>query len=332
MERFFYQLWYEKKHNIFLIILLPLAAIYYIAWKINDLFYRFFSSAKSLGTFVISIGNVNLGGTGKTPFLLYLLGKLCEDNKKIVVLTRGYGGDREGVVEDRDGFSDEARLVKGNFPDVTVIAGKNRYNNYKKYVKEKPDIVILDDGFQHRKINRNIDIVMIDGKLLFGNGLVFPAGPLREPVASVKKRAHFVVVKDGDEKSLNRLKKMFPEKDITCFKVQKYRITTLSDKELHAEDIKDKVIVAFCGIGNPSSFKDSLEKAGISYQNIIVFGDHVNYRKTDVEKIRHSRADYYITTEKDAVKLNQLWVEKEKLLVLKLVYQLEADWRSLVKT
>ncbi len=329
MERFFYNIWYKKGFSFYSLLFLPLTAIYYMCWKINAFFYDKFNIARSLDCPVISVGNITLGGTGKTPFILYLLELYKE--KRVVVLTRGYKGKIEGVVEDKDGFSDEARLIKKRFPEVVVIAGKNRYSNYLKYRDnhQTPDLVILDDGFQHRKIKRNLDIVMFDGKLLLGNGLLFPAGPLREPLQTVNNFANLVIIKDGDEDVKLLLKRLFPKKPVFNFVSDSYKLITLAGNEIILENLMNSKTVAFCGIGNPDSFKNSLKKIKITPETFISFGDHIDYNSLVVNKILSVAADYYITTEKDAVKLTTLWKDKDKLVILLPEYRLEEDIKEL---
>lgn len=329
MERFFYNIWYKKGFSFFSLLLLPLTAIYYICWKINAFFYNKFNIARCLDCPVISVGNITLGGTGKTPFILYLLELYKE--KRVVVLTRGYKGKIEGVVEDKEGFSDEARLIKKRFPEVVVLAGKNRYSNYLKYREnhQTPDLVILDDGFQHRKIKRNLDIVMFDGKLLLGNGLLFPSGPLREPLYTVKNFANLIIVKDGDSDAKLLLKRLLPEKTVINFVSYAYNLITLDGNEVQKEKLMQNKTVAFCGIGNPDSFRNGLKKINIVPESFISFGDHIDYTSSAIDRIISVAADYYITTEKDAVKLTKLWKDKDKLVILLPEYRLEEDVKEL---
>jgi len=330
MEQFFYNIWYKKGFSVFSLLLFPLTAFYYICWKIKDIFYEKFNMGFTLDCPVISVGNVTLGGTGKTPFILYLLTFL--KGKRVVVLTRGYKGKIEGIVEDKDGFSDEARLIKKRFPDVVVLAGKDRYKNYLKYRSnnEKPDLVILDDGFQHRRIKRNFDIVMFDGTLLYGNSLLFPSGPLREPLQIVNRKANLIVIKDGSENSISLLKKKFPAKKIVNFCADTFKLFTLSGEEIEEKDLQNRKITAFCGIGNPDSFKTSLKKLGIIPNIFTTYGDHIIYTPSILEEVVKSNADIYITTEKDAVKLTKLWYNSKKLVILLPEYKLNENITELL--
>lgn len=325
MEQFFFQMWYKKKYRVIFILLLPLSAIYYVIWKIADFYYTRLKKGALLESPVISVGNITLGGTGKTPFILYLLEMLLAKNKKVLVLSRGYGGSKTGVVMDEDGFSDEVRLLKRRFPKVEILAGKDRLKNYFRYIENNapPDIVILDDGFQHRKICRDIDIVMFDGELLIGNGALFPAGPLREPLSSVSKRADMVILKDGSNEAISKAKSWFSEKRVINFRVKGIKLVDLSWHSFDCESLKNKNVVAFCGIGNPESFRKTLLNFSIPFSDFVAFNDHINYTAKELKMLASKSADYYITTEKDAVKLAGNWFDKAKLLIL--VPEFEAE-------
>lgn len=330
IERLSFKIWYKKSWAISACLLLPFSAVYYILWKVRDFIYNCFPVSEKLPCKVISVGNINVGGTGKTPFTLFLLEYLKRKHAgKIVILTRGYKGKTTGDVECSGDFSDEAVLLKAKNPDVTVLAGKKRYCNFKNYIEQNsvPELVILDDGFQHRKIKRELDVVMVDGGLLFGNGFLFPAGPLREPLNSIGKRADVVLVKDADYAVLEYLKTLFPTVPVFNFAVKEIKIRKFSGEPINPELLKNVDIAAFCGIGNPESFKMTLEKFSIPVRKFLVFGDHVNYKKDDIEKIAACNSKYYITTEKDAVKLKGLWKNEENILVTEPVFEVnDAGW------
>lgn len=333
LDSFFFNIWYKKRFRFFLIFLLPLSLIYYLVIFIRNLFYDRLFLSKRLDCIVISIGNINLGGTGKTPFLLYLIENIKDDYKKILVLTRGYGGRLLGEVGDRDGFPDEARMIKNRFPDVIVWAGKDRLKSYESYKKKygKADIVILDDGFQHRRIRRDIDIVMVNGTLLFGNSLIFPSGPLREPISSIKKRSDLIILKDGDKDSLNRLKKLFLGKDILSFDLKNVYFSDIFGNKVEKSFV-DKKNVAFCGIANPEGFKGLIEREGIKIVDFITFPDHIDYSLEDVERLLKIDADCYITTEKDAIKLKKIWKEDKKLFILIPQYGLNGEIKTRLRS
>ncbi len=320
LDHFFNKIWYENRFKLVIIFLYPLSLIYMLVMSFRNFIYEITGRAKKLNSFVISIGNINLGGTGKTPFLLYLLSLLHD--KKILVLTRGYGGRLEGDVADRAGFSDEARLLKKRFPHIAIFAGKNRYKSYKIYKKKygKPELIILDDGFQHRAIKRDLDILMISGSLMFGNGLVFPAGPLREAKSSLK-RADLIILKDGDDGLIRDLKKQYGDRPIFSFQKKEVYLADTKDMKVNI-DFSGKKILAFCSIANPLDFKRSIEKLGIELAYFLSFNDHYNYSETDIKKIKSAGAEIFLTTEKDWAKIKDFWLDKENIYVLKLEYEL----------
>lgn len=327
LENKLFEHWYIKRNLFLALILLPLSFIYYVVILFRNFLYDFLPISKNLNTFVVSIGNINVGGTGKTPFLLYLIDLLQDKYKNIVILTRGYGGQFSGEVYDMDGFSDESRLIKRRFPHITVIAGKKRYKNYLEYLKSKkqPDIVILDDGFQHRKIKRNIDIVMFDGKLLFGNGQIFPQGPLREPLGALK-RADVVILKDGQTENIQKMKDLVLDKPLFNFYLDGFEMVSMNRDLIEIDKLKNKKIVSFCGIGNPESFHHIVTNLGLQVVDFIIFNDHVKYSEKELAKILKHNADYYITTEKDFVKLDKIWKKADKLLILIPKYQINTDF------
>lgn len=324
-HKIFFDIWYKNSYRFLLIFLFPLSAIYYLIISLRNIAYDLFKISKKVDSKVISIGNINLGGTGKTPFLLFLLTLAENKYKKILVLTRGYGGKLDGEIFDIDGYSDESRLIKNKFPNIIIWAGKNRLESYERFKKKYgvPDLVLLDDGFQHRKMERDLDIVMINGRLLFGNGFVFPAGPLREPVSSIKKRADVIVLKDGNDEVYGFLKKMFPHKNIINFVLKRKYFTNFVGDKIYKDFLLNKKITAFCSIADPYSFFKTLEEEGLKIENKFIFADHYNYKKEDIDKLLKVNSEVFITTEKDFVKLKLLWKESNKLFILVNEYDID---------
>lgn len=195
-----------------------------------------------------------------------------------------------------------------------------------KNIKKKygtPDIVLLDDGFQHRKIKRDEDIVMINGNLLFGNKLIFPAGPLREPISSIKKRATKIILKDGDEEKLKKLKYLFPHKEILMFNLKDTYLVDFQGSVMENNFFKNKRVLAFCGIANPYSFFEQIESLGIKVGERLIYSDHHNYSEKDIQFIYKNNSDFFITTEKDFVKIKSIWKDKDKLFILVNEYELK---------
>ena len=176
--------------NVFKTLLSFAACIYGIAIKIIDHAYRKGWRKKYRSRLpVISIGNITLGGTGKTPFTIFAADHFHSSGKRVGVLIRGYGGD-------------ENKMLSENLPDVRVYTGRDRSVSAKKAENEKIDILLMDDGFQHRTLARDLDIVLLDSLIPFGNGKLFPRGILREPV-SVLERADVIILTKADRSGFN---------------------------------------------------------------------------------------------------------------------------------
>jgi tetraacyldisaccharide 4'-kinase len=273
--------------------------------------------SRSLPRPVISVGNLTMGGTGKTPVTAWIAAYLQGKGKKVAVLSRGYGGTLEGrVAIVSDGVTrllspseagDEPCLLADSLPGLVVVIGSSRYDaGCLAMERFKPDVFILDDGFQHLKLRRDLNILLLDGKRPFGNGFVFPAGLLREPACAID-RADLVVFTRAD--NLSTKVEQIPE-DIPVITsghgLSGYR--PCSGKDIIGfQELNGLKGLAFAGIADPDQFFDSLEKCGVRLVATIAFPDHTNYGDEEIAALaklkRSSRADYLITTAKDAVKI-----------------------------
>ena len=272
----------------------PLAAIFQLAVVTRNLLYdRRLLPARRLQGPVISIGNLSVGGSGKTPFVI-LLGKLLnERGVRFDVLSRGYGRSRQAMLEVNPGglpvdFGDEPLLIARQL-GVPVIVGEDRYEAG-AYAEKKfgPQLHLLDDGFQHRALARDFDIVLLPAE--DAGDRMLPAGRLREPVSSLR-RTHAVVLSSAlPAESL-------PVEDKLIWRVR--RGITLKNVPPHP--------VAFCGIARPRNFLLELRAQGVELAAEAVFRDHHRYREQDVRQLLHlkvrSDAGGFVTTEKDAVNL-----------------------------
>ena len=257
---------------------------------------------------VVSIGNLTLGGTGKTPFVEYTASKLRRLGVRVAILSRGYGADR--------GVNDEALVLEQNLDDVPHLQDKDRAKIAAIAVQElESQTLILDDGFQHRRLARDLDIVLLDALDPFGLNRAFPRGTLREPVSGLK-RAHIIVLSKCD--LIDRT-----ERDRIFARVARL-IPNLADRWVEArhapldvgdcdsargplESLRGRRVVAFCGIGAPASFQATLASLGVSVRAFRSFGDHHPYSAADVSELsswaRAEQADLALTTQKDLVKL-----------------------------
>ena len=253
---------------------------------------------------VISVGNLTLGGTGKTPCVEYLAA-FCRDrlNRRPVILSRGYGAGA--------GRIDEAMVLEENLPDVPHLQGRDRAALAITAMEElEAEVLILDDGFQHRRLERDFNIVLIDSTRPLNKESMFPRGLLREPISSLK-RADFAILTRCDQSTscveqCDWLRSRFPNLPMAT---SVHRPIDWSDSQSRALDaFANQPVAAFCGLGNPNAFRGTLAALGYSPQDFRTYPDHHNYTKSDVDALRNW-ADALpanaavLTTQKDWVKL-----------------------------
>ena len=310
--------------------LYPLSLIYATVSKAN----RKFSSPKKLSKPVISVGNITWGGTGKTPIVIELLNFLIKNNLKPAVLTRGYARKNKNPLLLKDGASgvsvldsgDEPLLIAKSVPKACVIVGADRYSSALNFEnKINPDVYVLDDGFQHWNIQRDLDIVCVNATNPFGNGMLIPAGILREKPESLK-RAGIVIITNSDmvsEKELHKLEtKIFAlsgkQSIVSYYSGFEYKKTDLNTS-FSFELLKKSDVYSLSAVGFAKGFKNSIEKSGIEVKNSIVLRDHSSYTDEMLKKIidRKDKNSYFVVTAKDAVKFQNINTSiKEKIAVL----------------
>jgi tetraacyldisaccharide 4'-kinase len=250
---------------------------------------------------VISVGNITWGGTGKTPFVETIVKFFKSRDKKIAILMRGYG-------------EDEANMFREKFIDIPVLTGRNRIRTAKEAVeKHGVDIIILDDGFQHWRLGRDLDIVMIHSTVPFGNRKLVPRGILREPLSGLSRADVFVLTRSTSEdkdyeplkQELRRYNSWAP---IYIAEYQPQFLKDLNSKEVFALSVlKNQRIAVVCGIGNPRAFVHSLCLINAKIALQFYFSDHYRYTIRDLTNIKtqcqNNCIGTIVTTEKDAVKL-----------------------------
>lgn len=266
---------------------------------------------------VISVGNITLGGTGKTPMVAWLAEYFIRRGKRVAVISRGYRGSAEGrVVIVSDGKTirvspeesgDEPYLLARKIPGLMVIIGADRRAAAQTAIKElQPDLFILDDAFQHLRMKRDLNILLLDATRPLRNGATLPAGFLRE-ASSAAARADLVVytrAKEGDPTP-----DAVPGKPSCRTRHKLGGLIPLSGGESKALDSVPSTarVMAFSGIADPSSFFDGLEAAGMRLITTLAFPDHTPYGEEELAAILRlrdaSRSTVLLTTEKDAVKL-----------------------------
>lgn len=321
--------------RIFLLPLLIISFLYWLIIKIRVFLYDTgFMKKQKLPCFVISVGNITVGGSGKTPMAIYLSRKLIEKGLRTAVISRGYKGKNTGSGIVSDGQSilmtseeagDEPFLIASKVKNCPVIVGIDRYKAGLLAIERfKPDIIILDDGFQHIKLERDKDIVLIDSIRVFGSGYLLPGGILREPISSLKRATHILISGTKSEISLQpRDRYLKPPIDAlggrdigVCFSQKPYffkytpiYLINLTDNSVLALDkIKGKDVLAFTGIANPASFLITLQGIGAVIKDTFIFNDHHRYTIKDLEHIKKAQCSdaCIITTEKDGVKIRDI--------------------------
>ena len=258
------------------------------------------------GVPVISIGNLTVGGTGKTPCVEYVAWLLRGHELRVAILSRGYGSEA--------GRNDEAMVLEENLPDVPHYQGRDRVELARTAVEEsESEVLVLDDGFQHRRLARDLDVVLIDATDPWGGGYLFPRGGLREPMRNLR-RAGFVVLTRCDVADPRAIDPI--EDDVRTFApgVPVAR-TTHAPLELASGERREKTEVlrgrpvgAFCGIGNPDAFRATLAGLGADVRDFRTYRDHHPYARADVDELRERAARlppeaWVVTTQKDWVKL-----------------------------
>ncbi len=310
-----------------LLFLLCLLSLLYsgIIWLRNRMYDLGLFKTKRLGCKVISVGNITVGGTGKTPLVIMLANFLRERGYRPAVLSRGYGGENRNhinLVSDGSYLlaghgesGDEPVLIAKSARQVPVITGPKRYLTG-KYAMDHlgADTLIMDDAFQHRSLFRDIDIVLLDGKRPFGNGFLLPGGHLRESRKALK-RADAVVLTETEQKEGIKPAdiKYLPGKRLPAVPIfrgyhrPKDLVKGGSDEIYPLEYLKGKKVCAFAGIARPESFKKTIKSLGGEVVAFITFPDHHRYTTGELREIEKTslncQSEVTITTEKDGIKL-----------------------------
>ena len=269
-------------------------------------------TARKLPVRVVSVGNLSMGGTGKTPLVIGLGKSLVADGLRVGILTRGYGRRSSRVVTllagetaSRFETGDEAQLFlrEGVF---AVGIGADRYAVGMQLLERGGlDVILLDDGFQHRRLHRDLDIVCVDALRPFPGWGVPPVGYLREPLAALERADVIVLTRARAGVEMTGLKRMMGGKEVFAVGTEEWL------PELPAEGRR----VAFCGLGNPGSFRQSLDRMGLGGVELVEFRDHHEYSAADLAGLR-AKGEVLITTAKDAVKLDGgVYVLEQRMVV-----------------
>ncbi|HMK61373.1 MAG TPA: tetraacyldisaccharide 4'-kinase [Dissulfurispiraceae bacterium] len=296
--------------------------MYYIGYAAKKKFA--IARRQRLSAKVISIGNLTVGGTGKTPATIAVSEEAKRRGYKPIILTRGYMGKARGASLVSDGTSimldtehagDEPLVMARSLKNVPVVKSADRYQGgllaFQHFGDSSDQLLfILDDGFQHWRLQRDVDVVLIDGQKGFGNKRLLPCGPLRSPLSELKDADIIVISRTRNDLLTNEIRKF--NKDAPIF-FATHEIAGVVQSNGTAVDpavLKGWRVMAFCGIANPESFQKIISALGCEIAEIRQFRDHHRYREKDIRDLearaRKLGAEFLLTTEKDMVKILEL--------------------------
>jgi tetraacyldisaccharide 4'-kinase len=315
--------------------LLWVASLFYgVAVRLRNVAYaRGWKRVQRAGMPVVSVGNLTVGGTGKTPCVEYVAGFYRRRDRRVAVLSRGYGSE-DGAL------NDEGLVLSENLPDVPVLQGTDRAELASIAAEElESEVVVLDDGFQHRRLARDLDLVLIDATAPWGHGHLLPRGLLREPPSSLR-RADAVVLTRCDQAAPEamsalrlRIAALAPRASVA---ETEHRALALVNDDAREEvsALNGRAVAGFCGLGNPEAFRRTLCDLGASVADFRAFPDHHSYTRQDVEQLRswgrEQPADaLMVTTQKDLVKLRLRELGGRPLWALRIHLQFRAGQADL---
>ncbi len=320
--------------NLVFILGRPLAPVYGALMRLRAWLYRkkIFKQQR-LPALVISVGNLSMGGTGKTPMVIYITRFLGKAGKRPAIISRGYGGrsrqpvnivaDQQGIHLPAELCGDEPRLLAESLAKVVVATGKNRAQVGRHLLQHYPvDTLVLDDAFQHLALERDLDLVLFSSRSLLDPaflrpGRVLPGGPLREPPKALARADAFVItgITDATRAAAQvfktNLSTQFPRQPVFFSSYQPGKITSRTrDPAPCLDRVRQIPLLAFCGIADPEPFYLLLADAGFRITEFVPFQDHCSYGRSDLARLMTRAADQnaggLITTEKDLVKLKSL--------------------------
>lgn len=313
----------------------PFEFIYFLGYSIVKK-YKLYKQHR-LSYKVVSIGNITTGGTGKTPATIAFAKEARSRGFTPVILTRGYKGrakkpvtvnfpqvsevylgERESKMNiTPEMLGDEVFMMAEKLRDVPIVKYPDRYKagqlaieKFGAYASNNKILFILDDGFQHWSLYRDIDIVLVDGINPFGNRKLLPFGVLRELPYELRRADFLIITKKRDEELYSRLKLINPQAPIFFSDYTVKDIRHLDGRSLPLASLRGKKVFAFCGIAQPNSFKETITSLGANIIGWKEFPDHYNYHEKDIQNIKKladkQNAEVLITTEKDIVKIRRL--------------------------
>jgi len=313
-------------------LLWPPAKLYELGVRLRVAAYETdYLKPKRLDATVISVGNLTVGGAGKTPMAQYIARYLKSEDHAVAILTRGYGressgrrvlndvpnGDQSASAGSYREYGDEPLMLARSMPDVPIIVDKNRYEGGRlAEQKHGSEVLVLDDGYQHLALARDLNILLIDATDPFGGFEMPPFGRLREPLYGIKRADAIIITRADrpfDQGQTHSILKYYCGDKVPvmyCYSTITGLRHLATGEVYEAKDFAGWNIAAACGIANPRAFADDILQAGINIVSETFFADHHAFAQDDVDRInreaREAGADAILTTEKDAVRLEGL--------------------------
>lgn len=297
---------------------------------------------------VISVGNITVGGTGKTPCVIWLARMLREQGFKPAVLSRGYGSinsspvnivsDGNHILASSAGAGDEPYLMARSLQGIPIITGPQRILTGKTAINSfGADVLICDDAFQHRQIFRDINLVLLDSEKPLGNGQMLPRGSLREPITALSRASAFILTRTNESAKTNvAIAKLAAAGNTPVFKSAHRPVAAIKgdySRQLSLADLQGKKVCAFAGIAQPESFKKTLLSLGVQVISWDIFPDHHRYCLQELKNVRHNmsknNADIIMTTEKDGMRLQEFTEFLNEIYLLRIELEIVPDENSL---
>ena len=321
--------------------LVPASALYAGMMAVRARWWR--KMAHDPGVATISVGNLTVGGNGKTPFTIFLANRLAHAGYRVGIISRGYGGSADGahaaLVSDGGRIllseakaGDEPVMIARSFPGPVVVA-RRRADGIALLSRLSPvDIVILDDGFQHIRLRRDLDLLLVNETSRFGNGWVLPAGPMREQLHALRRADVIVMTRPGNDRMAGR---SVSDDGLLCDKPI-MRAALTASKLVHVQNgdwceapvsIAGKQIAIVSGLANPTGFHETARALGAQICATLDYPDHYNYTISDWHHIQDAAQDAQVllTTEKDLVKLEKFCSRTIPLYALRLEVVMAGD-------
>jgi len=325
-------------------LLLPFSYLYGAGVAIRNLFFDIgILKTQRVSVPVISVGNISVGGVGKTPFVELLARRFSQQGRKVAIISRGYKRVSGGILvvsngsvvcADADAAGDEPAQLASKLRGVIVIVDEQRVRGARHAIQHfGAGIVILDDGFQHRYLHRDLNIVIAStDEVLLGDRLL-PAGNRREPLSALQRADIIVVSRCDDEEHFHRAEQRLRDRFDKPLVGMQIRVSAFkkasSGFSVDLRSLSGKRVVAFSGIGNPEGFETTLASLKLDVKKHLIFADHHRFTSEDVKSVedsaRKAQADYIVTTEKDAARLSGSRSEVKDFVGRNPVYYVEIE-------